>query len=153
LIAFAARLPDVARARREDHSMAGERDLRRLLADLRPVRREGEFVVVSRPRDQRVEVEAAATVDEGDEGVTHVVRRELADERGWAYDFVGAWLTMQVHSALDAVGMTAAMSTALTEAGISCNVLAGYHHDHLLVPSDRADEAIAVLRRLGQDDD
>ena len=131
--------------------MAGERDLRRLLADLRPVRREGEFVMVSLP--QRVEVGAAATVDEGAEGITHVVPRELADERGWAYDFVGAWLTMQVHSALDAVGMTAAMSTALTEAGISCNVLAGYHHDHLLVPSDRADEAIAVLQRLGQDDD
>jgi hypothetical protein len=45
------------------------------------------------------------------------------------------------------------MSTALSDAGISCNVLAGYHHDHLLVPSDRADEAIAVLQRLGQDDD
>jgi hypothetical protein len=107
--------------------------------------------VVSLPRGAEVDVEAAATVDEGEEGVTYVVRREVADREGWSYDFVGAWLTMRVHSALDAVGMTAAMSAALTEAGISCNVLAGFHHDHLLVPDDRADEAIAVLEGLGQD--
>ncbi len=59
---------------------------------------------------------------------------------------------MRVHSALDAIGMTAAISAALTEAAISCNVLAGYHHDHLLVPADRAADAIAVLEQLGQDD-
>jgi hypothetical protein len=143
-------LLDATATPRDHRLVPGERDLGRLLAELRPVRRAGQFVVVSLPRGESCP-DALATVDEGDEGVTHVVAREVADEHGWEYDFVGAWLTMEVHSALDAVGMTAAISTALTRAGISCNVIAGYHHDHLLVPHDRADESIAALRRLAQE--
>ena len=53
-----------------------------------------------------------------------------------------------MHSALDAVGLTAAVAGALAEAGISCNVLAGAHHDHLLVPVDRADDALVALAQL-----
>jgi hypothetical protein len=122
-----------------------ERDLDRLLATLDPVRRPGEYVFVTTTDD--VVLASLATVHE-DEGMSHVVERAVADERGLAYDLVCAWLTMRVHSALDAVGMTAAMSAALTAAGISCNVVAGYHHDHLLVPADRADDALAALRAL-----
>jgi uncharacterized protein len=79
-----------------------------------------------------------------------VVARERADELGLSYDFAAAWITLRVHSALDAVGLTAAVSRALAHAGLSCNVLAGLHHDHLLVPAGRADEALAVLRELSR---
>ncbi|WP_260563531.1 ACT domain-containing protein [Alteromonas sp. KS69] len=57
-------------------------------------------------------------------------------------------MTCNVHSSLDAVGMTAVMSAALTQANISANVVAGYYHDHIFVPAGRADEAIAVLFEL-----
>jgi hypothetical protein len=124
-----------------------ERDLDRLLATLEPVRRPGEYVFVSTSDD--VVLSSLATVHE-DEGVSHVVERSVADELGLVYDLVCAWLTMRVHSALDAVGMTAAMAAALTAEGISCNVIAGFHHDHLLVPADRADDAIAALRALAR---
>ena len=120
-----------------------ERDLGKLLASLDPMRRPGEFVFVITELD----VPAHATVVE-DEGTTRVVERAVADEHGLSYDLVCAWLTMRVHSALDAVGMTAAMSAALTREGISCNVIAGAVHDHLLVPLDRADDALAALQRL-----
>ena len=83
-----------------------------------------------------------------DEGVTLVLRRADADALGVSYGFVAAWLTLTVHSALDAVGLTAAFSRALGDAGISCNVLAGFHHDHLLVPAAARDRALAVLRSL-----
>ena len=53
-----------------------------------------------------------------------------------------------MHSSLEAVGLTAAVSTTLAQAGISCNMLAGYFHDHLLVPVDRLDDALSLLRRL-----
>lgn len=59
-----------------------------------------------------------------------------------------AWLTLTVHSSLEAVGLTAAFSAALGEAGISCNVLAGFHHDHILVPWALRDAAVATLRGL-----
>jgi uncharacterized protein len=130
--------------------MHGERDLRRLLACLEPVQRAGTFVfaVVD---DQAVlqDVAPEATVRE-DEGLGVVLRREHADRLGIAYDYAAAWITLHVHPALDAVGLTAAVSTALADAGMSCNVIAGYHHDHLLVPEDRAAQAIAVLSDLSR---
>ena len=77
-----------------------------------------------------------------------MVRREIADEAGLAYEFVGSWITLTVHSSLDAVGLTAAFSTALAQAGIGCNVLAGRYHDHILVPHAQRENAVAVLRAL-----
>ena len=125
--------------------MTGEHDLDRLLATMQPVVRPGEFVFASLTATPDVECEV--TVRE-DEGLTCVVRREIADTMGWPYDFVAGWITLQVHSALAAIGMTAAVSEALTARGISCNVVAGYFHDHLLVPHDRLDDALSALKRL-----
>jgi hypothetical protein len=128
--------------------MQDERDLKRLLAFLEPVQRAGTFVVA--PVDDEASLDTVApeaTVRE-DEGLTVVLRREQADRLGIAYDYVAAWITLRVHSALDAVGLTAAISAALAEAGLSCNVIAGYHHDHLLVAAGRAPDAIAVLSAL-----
>ncbi len=111
------------------------------MSDLDPVRRPGEFVFAEGGEP------AEATVRE-DEGLTVVLRRERADELGLAYDYVAAWITLRVDSTLEQVGLTALFSRALADAGISCNVLAGLRHDHLLVPADRADEALEVLRGL-----
>jgi hypothetical protein len=94
-----------------------------------------------------VPASAVAFVAE-DEGLSVVLEQADADARGLSYHFVAAWITLTVHSDLAAVGLTAAVSAALTEVGISANVIAGHHHDHLLVPVERSDEALAVLGRL-----
>lgn len=125
--------------------MPGETDLRRLLGALDPMVVPGAFVVVTAA--EPLSVAAMATVREA-EGITHVVARAEADRLGLAYDVVAGWITLRVHSSLEAVGLTAAVATALADAGISANVLAGHHHDHLLVPLARTDEAMAVLRSL-----
>ena len=93
------------------------------------------------------DVDVAATIME-DEGPTSVVSVADAERLGERPGFVAAWLTLDVTSALDAVGLTATVATALAADGIACNVLAGFHHDHVLVPEDRADDAIASLMRL-----
>jgi hypothetical protein len=67
---------------------------------------------------------------------------------GFSFDYVAAWITLNVHSALEAVGLTAAFATALGQAGISCNVIAGYYHDHLFVGQADAERAMHVLRDL-----
>jgi hypothetical protein len=93
------------------------------------------------------EMTVAATIVE-DDGTTTVLSVTDAERLGVRPEFVAAWLTVEVHSALDAVGLTAALATALATGNIACNVLAGYHHDHVLVPVDQADQAIAVLTAL-----
>ncbi len=125
--------------------MAGLTNLHEILGALRPSVRQGSFVYVTLPTPP--EVEAYARIVE-DEGITLVVDQSTADEHGWEYEGVFAWITLQVHTSLTSVGITAAVSTALARVGISCNVLAGYYHDHLLVPAGSVDEAIDVLGGL-----
>ena len=121
-------------------------DLAPLLADLTVRRRPGRWCFVTGAAVP-VGVTVAATVVE-DEGTTVVIAVEDAEALGHTPGFVAAWLTLEVASALDLVGLTAAVATALATEGIACNVLAGYHHDHLLVPEDRAADAIAALGAL-----
>ena len=127
--------------------MTGEKNLHALLAGMRPVQRTGEYVYVLWPHGRPLAAGIEAAVREA-EGLTVVLPRADADREGLSYDFVGAWITLEIHSALEAVGLTAAVSRALTDAGISCNVLAGFHHDHLLVPVADAPRALEVLAEL-----
>ena len=128
--------------------MDGETDLSAILPSMDPELRFGTYVFVSVPHgDPRPDVEVLASVHEP-EGWSLVVRRDDADAAGLAYDFVAAWITLRVFSSLAAVGLTAAVSRALADEGLSCNVIAGYHHDHLLVPFDDAERAMAVLVEL-----
>jgi predicted N-acetyltransferase YhbS len=127
--------------------MTGEKNLQTLLAGMHPVQRAGEYVYVLWPHGRPLTIGVEAAVREA-EGLTVVLPRAEADKQGLSYDFVGAWITLQIHSALEAVGLTAAVSKALTDARISCNVLAGFHHDHLLVPVADAPRALEVLGEL-----
>ncbi|MEU5658939.1 ACT domain-containing protein [Streptomyces sp. NPDC047737] len=128
--------------------MTGERDLRTLLHGMRPELNPGRYVFTVLPAaEMPTGVTPVVTVTER-EGLTLVVPEAQAVAAGLPYDFVAGWITLRVHSALDAVGLTAAVSLALTDAAISCNVVAGFHHDHLFVPHARADEAIRVLEAL-----
>ena len=126
--------------------MAGEHDLKLMLAALDVEQRPGRFTFVtgSWPALRSV---AHATITES-EGLTSVVPVDDARAVGAPVDFEAAWLTLTIWSSLDAVGLTAAVSRVLADAGIACNTIAGYHHDHLLVPAERADEAVRLLRGL-----
>jgi hypothetical protein len=124
-------------------------DLDEMLRTMRPVLREGEYVyaVIDGPVPDDLQIEALVREPEG---TTVVVRREIADAAGLSYDFVARWIMLTLVSSLSAVGLTAAFSTALGDAAISCNVLAGHHHDHILVPAADADSALGVLHALAE---
>ncbi|MET8807648.1 ACT domain-containing protein [Streptomyces sp. NPDC004546] len=130
--------------------MTGETDLQTLLSGMRPELNPGRYVYTMAEGGVPSGVTPVVTVAE-QEGLTLVVPQAEADAAGMAYDYVAAWITLRVHSALAAVGLTAAVSRALADAELSCNVVAGFHHDHLFVPYDRAEEAVDVLRRLARD--
>ncbi len=125
----------------------GETDLGALLRFLSPRLNDGRFVYSQVQGELPSGISPIVTVWEH-EGLTLVIPQREADDRGLAYDFVVAWITLEVHSALDAVGLTAAVSKALTVAGVSANVVAGYTHDHIFVPYDSAARAMRALKDL-----
>ncbi|MEU8545496.1 ACT domain-containing protein [Streptomyces roseoverticillatus] len=127
--------------------MSGERDLSKLLGGMRPELNAGRYVYATVEAEPPANVAPVVTVREP-EGLTLVVRQEEADAAGLPYDYVAGWITLRIHSALEAVGLTAAVSQALAQADLSCNVVAGFHHDHLFVPYERAGEAVEVLEAL-----
>jgi hypothetical protein len=127
--------------------MTGERDLAVLLATMEPVLAEGIWGYGLLPEGQSPPAGAFALIREA-EGITVIAR--LSDLAGQGIAAEGEWarISLTVHSALAAVGLTAAVATALAREGIPANVVAGYFHDHLFVPWDRRDVALAVLRGL-----
>lgn len=114
--------------------------------DLRPVLYAEPYVYVTVP-EARPDLGAFAVIRE-DEGVTLVLTRAQADGAALRYEYLAARITLTIDSALEAVGLTAAVSRVLADAGISCNVIAGFAHDHLFVGWDRGGEALALLKRL-----
>ena len=82
------------------------------------------------------------------EGLTLVLTQGAADREGLRYAGTFRCITLGVHSSLEAVGLTAAISSALAADGISANMMAGVYHDHLFVPSDRLEQALQVLNGL-----
>ncbi len=123
----------------------GELDLDTMLASLGVQRRPGTYtyVAVAVPTPGLLAASDAMVVE--GELTTLVLPVESAQRAGLPVTIELAWLTLTVESSLDAVGLTAAVSQRLAERNIACNVLAGYHHDHLLVPVARAVDAIAAL--------
>ena len=84
------------------------------------------------------------------EGLSAILPEQIALDLGLPVAFTAAWITLTVHSDLAAVGLTAAFSQALGQAGISCNVVAGVHHDHLFVPVGQAQQAMDALHALSR---
>jgi len=131
--------------------MAGEIALATLLRSMSPQLNDGDYVFCTVP-DNHIPAgcEVIGSFRE-QEGLTLIVERQQAEQAGLAFDYVAAWITLNVHSALEAVGLTGAFASALGQAGISCNVIAGYYHDHLFVGRADAERALQVLRQLAAD--
>lgn len=127
--------------------MAAERDLDALLRQMKPELQPGTFVFCTIAPDDRIPaaLDPLLTFRE-QEGTTLVILREEAEAAGLRYAFASRLITLTVHSALDAVGFLAAITARLAAAGISVNVVSAFHHDHLFIAVDKADEAMVILR-------
>ncbi|OAF07505.1 ACT domain-containing protein [Bradyrhizobium neotropicale] len=131
--------------------MTGERDLDALLRDMKPEMQEGTFVFCTvRPNKRPPAAVHPLLTFREQEGTTLVIQREEAEAAGLRYAFAARLITLTIHSALDAVGLLAAVTSRLAESGISVNAVSAFYHDHLFVPTDRADEALAVLQAMSK---
>ena len=125
-------------------------DLNTLLRSMEPHLHEGIYAYcVVPPGTGIATLRPVVTVAEA-EGLTLVLPEQQAMDAGLNVLFRAVWITLTVHSDLQAVGLTAAFADALGRAGVSCNVVAGAYHDHIFVPAEQASRAMAALRELQQ---
>ncbi len=119
-----------------------------LVRSMKPILNDGDYIFAT--------VQDASAIDRRDilcefkeaEGTTVVMEKQRADVLNIPYSFIASWITLSVHSALDAVGFTAVFSSELAKHGISANVIAGFYHDHIFVNRLDAQKAISVLKNL-----
>jgi hypothetical protein len=133
--------------------VSGETNLNKLLGSMQPVLSKPEYVFASLDKDSLVSLamlEPLGTFYEK-EGLTVIVLKTNAEALGIRYQGVFQCITLNVHSSLDAVGLTAAVSTVLANEGISANVVAAYYHDHIFVPIVKANQALSCLQQLVRD--
>lgn len=125
-------------------------DLKTLLTHMQPELNPGRYAFVVMPLGVMLDpAHIVASVREP-EGLSVILPEQIALDLGFSVAFIAAWITLTVYSDLAAVGLTAAFSNALGQAGISCNVVAGVHHDHLFVPVEQAQQAMDALHALSQ---
>jgi hypothetical protein len=123
-------------------------DLDQLLKHLQPALHARTVAFCQFPPDADTESIPFLGVFREAEGLTAVVYDDVATEHGWKISFRAAWITLMVNSDFEAVGLTAAVAGALASAGISANVIAAVHHDHVFVPVEQGRAALEVLRGL-----
>jgi hypothetical protein len=123
-------------------------DLQELLQHASPELQAGTYAFVSVGEPTTIPASDIIMSFRESEGLTLILPVEVAKEHGLEVGYEASWITMKVNSALDAVGFTAAFATALGQQNISCNVVAGYHHDHLFVAAADGERAVEVLSSL-----
>lgn len=126
--------------------MAGITELDTLLKSMRPKLLEQEFVfcTVSGELSDYLSFNPLASFVE-EEGLTLVLEKSAAIRAGLSFEGRFRQITLTVHSSLEAVGLTAAVSAKLASKGISANVIAAYYHDHIFVQSEKAEAALSAL--------
>lgn len=125
--------------------MSGEKNLEVLLKSMKPKLNLGEFVFCKTENMAQINWSQIIMSFKEKESTTIIAEKKVADQLNLDYSFVASWITLTVHSSLEAVGLTAAFSDALSKNGISCNVVAAYYHDHIFVDKKDTDKAMEVL--------
>lgn len=128
--------------------MSGEKDLQILLKSMKPEHIPGEYVFCKVDDLGDLSLQEIEMFFREKEAITIIIKKEIADRLKLEYSVVMSWITLSVHSSLEAVGLTAAFSKALSEKEISCNVVAAFYHDHIFVDKRDIVKAMKILNSL-----
>ena len=130
--------------------MAGETELKKLIRSMRPELNSGDYVFTTQLSTSHIPVDGIIGQFLEKEGTTLIIEKQKADALGLQYTFVSAWITLNIHSSLDAIGLTAIFSSELAKNYIGCNVVGGYYHDHIFVGKKDGEKAVKILEELAE---
>ncbi|MUH34713.1 ACT domain-containing protein [Zobellia amurskyensis] len=130
--------------------MSGEKNLETLLKTMKPKLNLGEFVFCETDSLEQINLSQIIMTFREEENITIITERETADRLNLKYSFIASWVTLTVHSSLESVGLTAAFSKALSDNGISCNVVAAYYHDHIFVDKKDTVKTMELLNKFSE---
>lgn len=119
-----------------------------LIKNMQPQLHKGAYVYCTVQQLSTEILQNCIMIFKEEESFTLILEKNYADKESINYQYVAAWITLEVYSSLETTGLTAAFSKALADEGISCNVVAAFHHDHIFVPFHEASLAIEVLQKL-----
>ncbi len=128
--------------------MTGETNLSILLKNMSPLLNEGEYVFCKLKDEILPNFDEILMIFKESEATTLILEKTIAQKYGFDDQYLFSWITLQVHSSLEAIGLTAAFSNALAAENVSCNVVAAYFHDHIFVPKVDAQKALNILDNL-----
>jgi len=128
--------------------MSGETNISKLILEMSPELNQGKYVFSTVQNMDYIDRKDTICEFKEKEGTTIVIEKNKADHLNLSYEYVASWITLKIHSSLEAVGLTAVFSTALAKNNISCNVIAGYYHDHIFVDTKDSNKAMQVLTAL-----
>lgn len=125
--------------------MSGEKDLQVLLKSMKPEHVPGEYVFCKVENVRDINLNEIEMFFKEKEAFTLILKKEIADVLQLEYSTIMSWITLTVYSSLEAVGLTAAFSKALSQHQISCNVVAAFYHDHIFVNKKDTQKAMEIL--------
>lgn len=130
----------------------GKTDLKDIIQKLNPIKNPGTYIYTKKNNSSAmIPFEDIIFYFRENEGSTLILDKSKADEQKLSYHQLFAWITLDVHTSLNAIGLTALISDALSRNKIPCNIVAAYTHDHLFVPEDLSEKTLRILNDLSKE--
>ncbi len=130
--------------------MNWEKNLEIILKTLSPQLHNWKYIFLVNDKNYHIKKEEIIMSFQEEEWETLIINQEAADILNISYQQTFGWITLNVHSNLESIWLTAIFSTALAENNISCNVIAGYYHDHIFIPDTQKEKALKILHTLSK---
>lgn len=126
------------------------RERQAMLAGMKPILKEGVYFFCT-TNDAAVAaalLQRSLAVFQEVEGIPLVLTGDKARQHGFDLSMPMSRIVLEVFSALDGVGLTAGVATALADNAIPCNMIAAYHHDNVFVPEHLGHRSIDILENV-----